>query len=338
MAQETTVETDTGIVITNNVELSTVNTSSKVKKQTLQEEEEENQLQPSGRRHNISISSIDSNASSTASSSSSSSSESETDEENSLPCHTEIQNLANEYLSGSCEPPSDNGILPMMDDQPSHNISSIAIKNSTNVRIGNTQEFHAPVTIQQFMIDAERKKWTEVKNGLENAGYAKSLNDISSSNHNSDDQEIKDAIPHIQKKLQNYYFIGAICCCLIVGLVILITFVAVHAKSISGTKTKNDLQRGDGDDSRKNIPITSNLGYNVKSIGIAFIGTFNKIVPPPRQLAAAKLLIQEGVNQKYLASDYKLYGHRQFIATESPGNALYNIIKNWTHWSDEIDT
>uniref|UniRef100_A0A336L7U5 CSON006429 protein n=1 Tax=Culicoides sonorensis TaxID=179676 RepID=A0A336L7U5_CULSO len=201
MAQETTVETDTGIVITNNVELSTVNMSSKAKKQTLQEEEEENQLQPSGRRHNISISSIDSNASSTASSASSSS-ESETDEENSLPCHTEIQNLANEYLSGSCEPPSDNGILPMMDDQPSHNISR----------------------------------------------------------------------------------------------------------------------------------------YNVKSIGIAFIGTFNKIVPPPRQLAAAKLLIQEGVNQKYLASDYKLYGHRQFIATESPGNALYNIIKNWTHWSDEIDT
>uniref|UniRef100_A0A336MT78 CSON006429 protein n=1 Tax=Culicoides sonorensis TaxID=179676 RepID=A0A336MT78_CULSO len=155
------------------------------------------------------------------------------------------------FDSSKDETMTDSGILPLVDNQPSHNISNIAIKNSTNVRIGNTQEFHAPVTIQQFLIDT-------------NDGKAKTLNDISSSNQNP--------------------------------------------------------------------------GYNVKSIGIAFIGTFNKIVPPPRQIAAAKLLIQEGVKHKYLASDYKLYGHRQFYATESPGNALYNIIKTWPHWSSENDT
>lgn len=66
-------------------------------------------------------------------------------------------------------------------------------------------------------------------------------------------------IPKIRKKLQNYYFIGTICCCLIVALVILITFVVIHANNISGT-IKRGQQRGDGDDSRKNIPIDSTIG------------------------------------------------------------------------------
>lgn len=78
------------------------------------------------------------------------------------------------------------------------------------------------------------------------------------------------------------------------------------------------------------------LGYNEKSIGIAFIGTFNKVLPPPRAISAALLLIQEGVKLKYLSEDYKLYGHRQLIPSESPGEALYNVITNWTHWSSDI--
>lgn len=78
------------------------------------------------------------------------------------------------------------------------------------------------------------------------------------------------------------------------------------------------------------------IGYNQKSIGIAFIGTFNKVLPPPRALAATLLLIEEGVRLNYLSKDYKLYGHRQLIPSESPGEALYNVIKNWTHWSSEI--
>lgn len=76
--------------------------------------------------------------------------------------------------------------------------------------------------------------------------------------HIIDAQPAKDVVPKIQKKLQNYYFIGTICCCLIVALVILITFVVIHANSISGTQ--NRPQRGDGDDSRKNIPIISTIG------------------------------------------------------------------------------
>lgn len=76
-------------------------------------------------------------------------------------------------------------------------------------------------------------------------------------------------------------------------------------------------------------------GYNRQSICIAFIGLFNTLVPSERQLKAAEILIQMGVDDKKLASDYKLYGHRQLMATQSPGTALYNIIKTWTHWSNQ---
>lgn len=74
-------------------------------------------------------------------------------------------------------------------------------------------------------------------------------------------------------------------------------------------------------------------GHNRKSICIAFIGTFNKIAPPQRQLNAARRLIQDGIRLKKLAPDYKLYGQRQLIPTESPGQSLYESIQKWDHWS-----
>lgn len=74
-------------------------------------------------------------------------------------------------------------------------------------------------------------------------------------------------------------------------------------------------------------------GYNNGTIGIAFIGTFNKYVPPERQLNAVQLLLNEGLRLGKLVSDYKVYGHRQLIGFESPGQALYDIIKTWDHWS-----
>lgn len=75
-------------------------------------------------------------------------------------------------------------------------------------------------------------------------------------------------------------------------------------------------------------------GFNKKSICIAFIGTFNKVKPPEKQLKAAQLLIEEGIRLKKLSQNYRLYGHRQLIASESPGETLYDIIKKWPHWSD----
>uniref|UniRef100_A0A182JZX7 Peptidoglycan-recognition protein n=1 Tax=Anopheles christyi TaxID=43041 RepID=A0A182JZX7_9DIPT len=77
-------------------------------------------------------------------------------------------------------------------------------------------------------------------------------------------------------------------------------------------------------------------GFNVDSICIAFIGTFIADPPPIAQLSAAKQLILLGMKENYLASNYSLYGHRQLAPFESPGKALFDIIKTWPHWSNKL--
>ncbi|GLH07349.1 uncharacterized protein GBIM_12823, partial [Gryllus bimaculatus] len=69
-------------------------------------------------------------------------------------------------------------------------------------------------------------------------------------------------------------------------------------------------------------------GYNNVSIGISFIGTFNTVLPPARQLTAAKQLIELGVKLGKISENYKLLGHKQVSATESPArkNVLHNTV------------
>ncbi|EFA01280.1 Peptidoglycan-recognition protein LE-like Protein [Tribolium castaneum] len=74
-------------------------------------------------------------------------------------------------------------------------------------------------------------------------------------------------------------------------------------------------------------------GYNAKSIGIAFIGTFNSFKPPERQITACKQLIAKGVELGFIRKDYKLLAHRQLETTQSPGAALYEEMKTWEHWA-----
>lgn len=74
-------------------------------------------------------------------------------------------------------------------------------------------------------------------------------------------------------------------------------------------------------------------GYNNVSIGISFMGTFNNVRPPDRQLTAAKQLIELGVQSGKIAENYKLLAHRQVSATESPGTVLYQELQTWPHWA-----
>ncbi|XP_046414678.1 uncharacterized protein LOC124176887 [Neodiprion fabricii] len=74
-------------------------------------------------------------------------------------------------------------------------------------------------------------------------------------------------------------------------------------------------------------------GYNSRSIGISFIGTYNTVAPSDHQMKALQQLIEIGVKSGKIAADYKLLGHRQVSKTLSPGDALYNIITTWPHWS-----
>ncbi|XP_062542733.1 peptidoglycan-recognition protein 2-like [Armigeres subalbatus] len=73
-------------------------------------------------------------------------------------------------------------------------------------------------------------------------------------------------------------------------------------------------------------------GYNVKSIGIAFIGDFTKDLPSAKALRAVHKLLQCGVNMGELDKNYQLYGARQISATASPGKALYNELQEWDHY------
>lgn len=77
------------------------------------------------------------------------------------------------------------------------------------------------------------------------------------------------------------------------------------------------------------------FGCNEKCITVAFIGTFINNVPPEIQLGAGKKLIAEGLKLGFIKKDYKLVGERQLHATGSPGEALFNEIKTWPHWSDK---
>lgn len=76
--------------------------------------------------------------------------------------------------------------------------------------------------------------------------------------------------------------------------------------------------------------------WNKKSIGIAFIGDFSSELPLPSAIDAAKNLIKCGVNSGEIDENYKLFGARQIIQSESPGIELYGEIQDWDHWSSTL--
>jgi hypothetical protein len=55
-------------------------------------------------------------------------------------------------------------------------------------------------------------------------------------------------------------------------------------------------------------------------------------------LAAAKSLIECGVERGSVSAEYKLVGHSQVRSTECPGAALLAEIKTWPHWDSLNNT
>ncbi|XP_046618556.1 peptidoglycan recognition protein-like isoform X1 [Neodiprion virginianus] len=74
------------------------------------------------------------------------------------------------------------------------------------------------------------------------------------------------------------------------------------------------------------------IGYNKKSIGIAFIGSFEDNNANQTMLDVAHKLIICGKAQGILRPTVRVVGARQLIATVSPGFALYNQIQAWPEW------
>uniref|UniRef100_A0A452HC73 Peptidoglycan-recognition protein n=1 Tax=Gopherus agassizii TaxID=38772 RepID=A0A452HC73_9SAUR len=62
---------------------------------------------------------------------------------------------------------------------------------------------------------------------------------------------------------------------------------------------------------------------------VGLLGTFSSRVPSAAALNIAQDLIQCAVNMGSRSSSYILKGHHNVKATESPGEALYNVITQW---------
>lgn len=55
-------------------------------------------------------------------------------------------------------------------------------------------------------------------------------------------------------------------------------------------------------------------------------------------LQATQDLIAFAIKKGYLSEEYTLHGHRQVRATECPGDALFNEIKKWPNFSEDVET
>lgn len=60
------------------------------------------------------------------------------------------------------------------------------------------------------------------------------------------------------------------------------------------------------------------------------------MVPTDEQMETLDALLIKGVKDGYITSDFKLYGARQWQATESPGHKLYERLQKHKHWSDDL--
>ena len=56
-------------------------------------------------------------------------------------------------------------------------------------------------------------------------------------------------------------------------------------------------------------------------------------LPNEVALNAVRNLIQCGVDTDGIVGTYTLIGHRQATSTACPGNALFDEITNWPHWT-----
>lgn len=60
--------------------------------------------------------------------------------------------------------------------------------------------------------------------------------------------------------------------------------------------------------------------------------------PNPDAVKAATDLMKCGVDVGHLKADYKVVAHRQLISTESPGRRLYQEIRTWPEWLEDVSS
>jgi N-acetylmuramoyl-L-alanine amidase len=71
---------------------------------------------------------------------------------------------------------------------------------------------------------------------------------------------------------------------------------------------------------------------NACCVFILFLVIFPGALPTSAAMATAKQLIQCGIDDGNVMNSHSLIGHRQAVATDCPGNALYAEIKTWDNY------
>lgn len=75
-------------------------------------------------------------------------------------------------------------------------------------------------------------------------------------------------------------------------------------------------------------------GYNSRGFGVAFVGNYTGSLPSEAALNTARDVLPScAIRAGLLKPDYKLLGHRQLVHTDCPGNALFNLLRTWPHFT-----
>ncbi|XP_050418332.1 peptidoglycan-recognition protein LB [Patella vulgata] len=77
---------------------------------------------------------------------------------------------------------------------------------------------------------------------------------------------------------------------------------------------------------------THTLHHNSDGLGFCVIGDFTSRVPNAAAINAVKQLIDCGVKNGKITSDYIIKGHRDVRATACPGQKFYDLIQTWPHY------
>ncbi|XP_049828421.1 uncharacterized protein LOC126267342 [Schistocerca gregaria] len=74
-------------------------------------------------------------------------------------------------------------------------------------------------------------------------------------------------------------------------------------------------------------------GYDLTRLGVVFMGNFKTKPPTPEAVEAFHQLMALGEREGHLSPDWRAMAQCQLVTTDSPGRALYQLLKGWPRWA-----
>ncbi|XP_051026694.1 N-acetylmuramoyl-L-alanine amidase [Acomys russatus] len=76
-------------------------------------------------------------------------------------------------------------------------------------------------------------------------------------------------------------------------------------------------------------------GHNSRGFGVAFVGNYTGSLPSEAALNTVREVLPScAIRAGFLQPDYKLLGHRQLVHSDCPGNALFDLLRTWPHFTE----